>query len=1025
MVNYKLWNNVLGWLTFMVAMVVYSLTVEPSVPLWDCGEFISASYSLQVVHPPGAPLFLLIGRIFSLFAFGNLANVALAVNMFSVVASALTVAFTFWITTHFALKTLSASLQKPELDLGHVIGVFGAGLVGALALTFMDTFWFSAVEAEVYASSSLFTALSFWGILKWETHKDAIRSDRWLVFIAFTIGLAIGLHLLNLLVVPAVVLYYFFVRFEVNKKNIFYALLVGGGSLVLLNWFLIPGLPKVAAVLDKLFVNSFGLPFNSGVLFTVLLVAGALYYGINYSIKKGKGLLNLGLLCLSYVLIGYSTYAMVVIRSLADPPIDMNNPEDAYSLLSYIQREQYGSRPLFKGPYYNARPIDYKEGSKTYRKGEDSYEETGVRLKYVWREQDQTLFPRMGDLTEKNTGYQLWYKEKKSAEGEVKTPTFAQNISFMSKYQLGWMYWRYFFWNFAGRQSDIQNVDNNPFDGNWMSGIPFIDNSRIGPQKGIPASLTQNKARNILYMLPFLLGVLGLFYQFKKQKNDATVVTALFVFTGILIVVYLNQPPLEPRERDYTNVGSYQTFCIWIGLGVLQIASFLKRKMSMTIAASIATVVGLFAAPYLMADQNWDDHDRSDRYLGLSFAENYLNSCEKNAILFTNGDNDTYPLWYAQNVEGIRTDVRVINLSLLSTEWYAQALTRKYYDSEPLPMSIIPNQKLKDGQRDMLSYYENNPKFKSDEYYWLKDVLAHMTSDDRRDQAQTRDRNWENYIGTKNVLVPVNKSQILASGTVKPKDSANIVEYLQFNLGTRVMKGTIVMLDIIATNAERGWERPIYFTTTTGDDTYANLESYFRHEGLTYRLVPLKNEWRYERGMIDDDLLYNRLMEDFVWGNMEKGTMNLDHKATLVPKNLRILFVQLARNYMIKGDSIKAKALCDESLRVIPESILPMENSLRNFYVDLYSQIGDKAKAESMLKENARIIEEEAAYYMSAMQKSSRELRGQFRAKLIGYRADGKNCLLEEAGEVRNLANKLQLPEVAAKMDNLMKGIPL
>ncbi len=1025
MVNYKFLNNVIGWLTFVVAMVVYTLTVEPSVPLWDCGEFISASYSLQVVHPPGAPLFLLLGRIFSMFSFGDLANVALAVNMLSVVASALTVAFTFWIITHFALKTLSISVSKPAVDLGQALAIFGSGLVGALALTFMDTFWFSAVEAEVYASSSLFTALSFWGILKWETNADEPRSDRWLIFIAFTIGLAIGLHLLNLLVVPAVVLYYFFVRFEVNRKNVISALLVGGGSLIFLNWILIPGLPKLAAAIDKIFVNGFGMPFGSGMIFTMLAVAVGLYFAIQYSIKKSRALLNLGLLCLTYVLIGYSTYTMVVIRSLADPPIDMNNPEDAYSLLSYIQREQYGQRPMFKGPYYNARPTDYKEGSKTYRKGIDKYEETGNRLSYVWREEDQTILPRMGDLTEKNTGYRLWYREKRNSEGDVKTPEFSQNIAFMMKYQLGWMYWRYFFWNFAGRQSDIQNVDNNPFEGNWMSGIPLVDNPRIGPQKDIPESLTQNKARNQYYMLPFLLGMLGLFYQFKRQQYDATVVTALFIFTGLLIVVYLNQPPLEPRERDYTNVGSYQTFCIWIGLGVLQLTTWLNRKLGMIPSALVATAIGLFAAPFLMADQNWDDHDRSDRYLGISFAKNYLNSCEENAILFTNGDNDTYPLWYAQNVEGIRTDVRIINLSLLSTEWYAEALTRKYYDSEPLPMSIIPSEKLKDGQRDMLSFFETNPRFKQDQYYLLKDVLSHMTSDDQRDMA-SRGGELENYIGTRNVLIPIDKDQMIAKGIVQAKDSASIVKYIQFNLGTRLMKGSIVMLDIIATNAERGWERPIYFTTTTGDDTYANLESYFRHEGLTYRLVPLKNEWKYERGMIDDDLLYDRVMEDFDWGMMDKGTLYLDHKATLVPKNLRVLFVQLARNYVLKGDKEKAKILTDESLRVIPHSVLPIENSMRNFYTDLYLQIGETESANKMLNIAAKDIQQEIEYYLNGVKEvDDKDLRAQFRAKLIGYRGDGKDCLLEEANEAKKLATRLDAKEVIEALDRVIQKVPI
>lgn len=1027
MIKYKLWNNILGWLAFVIAMVVYSLTVEPSVPLWDCGEFISASYSLQVVHPPGAPLFLLLGRIFSMFAMGTNANVALAVNMLSVVASALTVAFTFWITTHLALKILKISLKSPEVNMGQAIAIFGSAMVGALALTFMDTFWFSAVEAEVYASSSLFTALSFWGILKWESNLHKPRPDRWLVFIAFTIGLAIGLHLLNLLVVPAVVLYYFFVRFEVNTRNIIKALLLGGASLVFLNWMLIPGLPKIAAKFDLLFVNGFGLPFNSGVIFTLLLVAAGMYAAIRYSVRKKKQLLNLGLLCISYVLIGYSTYTMVVIRSLAEPPIDMNNPEDAFSLLSYIQREQYGERPLFKGPYYNARPIDLEEGSETYRKGDDGYEETGFRMKYVWREKDQTMFPRMGDLTDKNTGYRLWYKERRSSEGEIVTPTFQQNLGFMMKYQLGWMYWRYFYWNFAGRQSDIQNVDNNPFDGNWLSGVSVFDNHRIGSQQDIPASLTTNKARNKYFMLPFFLGLIGLFYHYYKNSLDAMVVTVLFIFTGILIVIYLNQPPLEPRERDYTNVGSYQTFCIWIGLGVLAIAQGVGRFIGMAGGGILATVLGFFMAPYLMGTENWDDHDRSNRYLGISFAKNYLNSCEKDAILFTNGDNDTYPLWYAQNVEGYRSDVRIINLSLLSTEWYAQALRRKYYDSDILPMSIEPKDQLKDGQRDMLSYFEKNPQFKEGQYYKLDDVLAHMVSDDQRDMARTQSGALENYIGARNVVIPVDRNAVLDAGVVEMKDTAKIVDYLRFQLPNRMMKGSIVMMDIINTNAKTGWKRPIYFTTTTGDDTYANLQPYLRKEGLTYRLVPIRSEdWNYRRGLIDDDLLYDRMMNDFTWGKMDEGTMFLDHKAALVPNNLRILFLQLARNYVIKGDTVKSKALLDESLRVIPNSILQVEPSLRNFYTDLYLQSGDKASAEKMLNETAAMVEEQIVYYMKLVSKTKdRDLRAQFRAKLIGYQMNGKDCLREYAQEAMGIASRMGNTELTQRLNALVESVPI
>ena len=987
MIQYKLWNNILGWISFAIAMVVYSMTVEPSVPLWDCGEFISASYSLQVVHPPGAPLFLLLGRLFSLFA-PSAEHVALAVNMLSVVASALTVGFTFWITTHFAVKALHLNVQNPSVSVENGMTIFGSGLIAALALTFMDTFWFSAVEAEVYASSSLFTALSFWGILKWETNKDKPKSNRWLVFIAYTIGLSIGLHLLNLLVIPAVVLYYFFNQYEVNQRNIIRALGIGAGSLVFINWGLIPGLPKLAAFFDKIFVNSLGLPFNSGVLFAVALVIGLIVFGIRYTIQNKKPLLNLVMLCVTFILIGYSSYSMVVIRSLAEPAIDMNDPEDAYSLLSYIQREQYGDRPLFKGPYYNARlkPPYYKEGSAQYRNGIDKegnpeYVKTGNRTEYVWDDRYLTNFPRMGDLTDKNKGYKYWYKEREKTDAngnkEIVTPDFKDNIGFMMNYQLGWMYWRYFFWNFGGRQSDIQNVDNNIFEGNWMSGIGAFDNRRIGPQDNIPASLSSNKARNKYYLIPFFLGLIGIFFQFTRQKFDAIVVLALFLFTGMMIVIYLNQPPLEPRERDYTNVGSYQTFCIWIGLAVLGIAQALKKYINGRLAAVVAILV-CATAPYLMGSENWDDHDRSDRYLGISFAKNYLNSCEENAILFTNGDNDTYPLWYAQNVEGYRTDVRVINLSLLSTEYYAQALTRKYYGSEPLPMTIIPSDKLRDGERESLAWKKDNPFFNSTDYYNLATVLKFMISDDDRHKAASnpvKPSELENYLPSRNVIVPVDRNAVLKSGIVEEKDTARIVDNIQFNLGSRLMKGSIVMLDIIATNAANGWKRPIYFTTTTGDDTYAGLEAYFRHEGLTYRLVPMKHNWDQLRGLVDKDLIYKRLMKDFVWGNMDKGTMFLDHKATLVPRNLRILFVQVAQQYSNEGDNDKAKELLLESLRVIPESVLPMDVYVRSYYIEMLNSSGEAETAKMLLDRSVNQITEEMAYYRKLATNKDRKFK--------------------------------------------------
>lgn len=993
MKKFTLVNNVFGWLAFAIALITYYLTIEPSVSLWDCGEFISASYRLQVVHPPGAPLFLMLGRLFSLFAMGDVQSVAIAVNMVSAVMSALTVLLTFWIIVHFARKIMGVGLLQEEVDFSTGVILIGSGLVGALALTFMDTFWFSAVEAEVYASSSCFTALSFWAIIKWESIKDKPHSDRWLVFIAYTIGLAVGLHLLNLLVIPAVVLYYFFNRYPVTKINVYKAIAIGMGTLAFVQWGLIPGVPKMAAFFDRMFVNSMGMPFNSGVLFTIFLLIALIVFGIRYTHKKKMPLANLAVLCFSFIMLGYSSYTMVVVRSLADPAIDMNNPEDAYSLLSYIQREQYGDRPLLYGPHFTAResrPVDIKEGAMQYRKGPEGYEETGRKIDYVWDSKYMTIIPRMGDLTDKADGYPIWSDVKNG-----KIPSFGQNIKFMFRYQLGWMYYRYFMWNFAGRQSDFQNIDGNVFEGNWLSGIRFIDEMRLGPQSNLPYSISYNKARNTLFFLPLILGILGIIIQFRKQRLDGWVVTTLFVFTGILIIIYLNQPPLEPRERDYSHAGSFQTFCIWIGLGVVYLADLLKRWISGTGAAMAAVVIGLLGGPALMAAENWDDHDRSDRYLGISFAKNYLNSCEKNAILFTNGDNDTYPLWYAQNVEGYRTDVRIINLSLLSTDWYINALRRKVYDSEPLPISV-PEDKWKSGEREYTRYYDDK-KLDQNKYYPLDEVINFMVTDDKDKMVTSDGSTFTNYMPVKKFIVPVDKAAVLATGMIKAKDSAQIVDAIRFEIGENgIYKGTMVVMDIVATNAKTGWKRPIYFTTTTGGSAYMGLDEHFRHEGLTFRLVPIKAP-KEMRGLIDDDLLYDRLMNTFVWGNMDKGEMFLDEKAQLVPRNLRVLFVQVARNLSTKGDKTRAIALMDKSLKVMPEKIMPMDYRLKNYYASTYFECGDAKKGQKQLEEILVMAKEDIRYYKQ-FTGSKRSLAAAKLQECLGGLSDAVNMAKQYAG---------------------------
>jgi len=959
MKKFGLINNVLGWLSFVIAMVVYTLTLEPSVSLWDCGEFISASFKMQVVHPPGAPLFLMIGRIFSLFAGDDLTKVAPAVNMLSAFVSALTVMFTFWIIVHFAKKILGVSNDANDISTADAIAILGSGLVGALSLVFLDSFWFSAVEAEVYASSSLFTAFSFWCIIKWERVKDQPGADRWLILIAYMLGLSVGLHLLTLLVIPTVVYYYYFNRYAYSRRGLYISSAIGIGALGIIQSLILPGLPKIAAIFDRIFVNSMGLPFNSGVLFFVFLFLGLVVYGIYYTIKTNRSIANLVMNCLLFIFLGYSSYAMVVIRSLADPAIDMNNPEDAYNLTSYINREQYGSRPILYGPYYNAQYIDTEEGAMQYRKGKDSYEEVGAKIDPVWDPNYCTPFPRMGDMQKEGgaQGYQLW-----SGSKEGKKPTFGQNLTFFFKYQIGYMYMRYFMWNFVGRQNDIQGMTGDPWEGNWISGINFIDNMFIGPQNNLPESFLVNKGRNTFFFLPLLLGILGMIIHFKRRQFDANVVLTLFLFTGLLIIVYLNQPPFEPRERDYSMVGSFQTFCIWVGLGVLFLYDYLGRKlkMSKTGIAVLVTGVAILGSPYLMAKYNWDDHDRSNRYLGISFAKNYLNSCEKNAILFTNGDNDTYPLWYAQNVEHYRTDVRIINLSLLGTDWYINALRRKVYESEALPLSI-PAEKLAEGKREV-TYFFDNGQYDQTKVYPLADVVTFMSSENQADMTSGRGE-LMNFMPVKKFSIPVDKAAWIASGHVKATDS--LVNEITFDIGaSSIYKGTLVVLDILAQNAKNGWKRPIYFTTTTGSSAYLNLDEYFRMEGLTYRLIPIKGN-KDRQGLTDPDLLYTKLTKTFDWGNMDKNLkMNMDDKATLVPKNLRVLFVQLANMYAVeRGDKARAIELMDYSQKVIPEAIMPMELRMRFYYILTYYSAGANDKAEKLMAVMVKDCEQMAKFY--------------------------------------------------------------
>jgi hypothetical protein len=959
MSRYNLINSVLGWITFVIALITYTLTLEPTVSFWDCGEFISASYRLQICHPPGAPLFLMIGRVFSLMAGTDVTKVAFWVNMVSATTSALCIMFYFWTITHLAKKIL---IKSGEADTQQLVAIMMSGLVGALALTWSDTFWFSAVEAEVYASSSFFTALTFWCILKWENVANERHSDRWLILIAYLIGLAIGVHLLNLLVIPAIVYVYYFKKYTFTQFGFIKATGVAVLAIGIIQFGIIPGVPSLMTKFDLLMVNNFGMAFNSGSYFTMIFLAALLAFGLYYSVKSQKVWLNTSILCITFIIIGYSSYSMILIRSAANPPIDMNDPEDPFSLSSYINREQYGENPLIYGQYFYAKVVDYKRGAMQYRTGDGKYEEVGPKIDRVYDPKDCTILPRMwADRADYVQAYRSW---EKIPEG--KRATFGKNMHFMFDYQLGFMYARYFMWNFVGRQNDDQGF-GDATRGNWVSGVKPFDNWRLGPQDNKPDSM-DNKANNTYFFLPLILGILGMVFHFKKNQEDAIVILTLFLFTGAFIVLYLNFPAHQPRERDYAYVGSFQTFFIWVGLGVLALIDFLSKRMNKMTATAIASAVSLAGVPFILVDQNWDDHNRSERFTAVDFANNYLESCPKNAILFTNGDNDTYPLWYAQNVEGIRSDVRVINLSLLNTDWYTDGLKRQAYESAPVPFSMTPD-KYVQGVRDYVMYY-NNPAVEKTyginqtDYYPLKNIIA-FVNDDKDPMAKLSSQGGEqySYYPTKRFYVQIDKDQVIKSGAVHPKDAQYIVDSIKFEIGnSNLLKADLVTLDIVAST---DWSRPICFAITTGSDVYLNMQNYFQINGLVYQLVPIVNTSASDgtMGRINSDILYDNLMHKFKWGGMEKDGIYLDETILRQTKNLRNLFYRLASKLVEEGDTVKATAVLDKCLEVMPKKNVPYDVFVVRL-AEAYYSAGDAAKGTGLVKEVADLYAAKYAYFM-------------------------------------------------------------
>ena len=1049
MKQYKLVNNVLGWLTFFVAAFVYCSTIEPTASFWDCPEFITTGYKLEVGHPPGAPFFMLTANLFSQFA-SDPSQVARMVNTMSALLSATTILFLFWSITHLARKLILKDWS--EMTLGKLIAIQASGLVGALIYTFSDTFWFSAVEGEVYAYSSAFTAIVFWLILKWEDHADEPHSDRWLVLIAYMTGLSIGVHLLNLLCLPAIVLVYCYRRFpHIELKGSLLALV---GSFVLVAAVLygvVPGIITVAGWFELLFVNTLGCPFNTGeIIYIVLLVAiviwaiyesyvdksfkrqnisfvlsvgmlgipfrgmtwgagllglvilVALYFGLNYRKKIGKDLVpvvtarfkNTALLCMLMLMIGYSSYAVIVIRSAANPPMDQNSPEDVFTLGSYLSRDQYGDSPLLYGQAYTSQvayDVDgnmcvpkHKEGAAIWQRKEkaskdekDSYFVVSHKDKLIYAQ--NMLFPRMHSSAHAGA-YENWMGGVEGTQvpydrcGEpvmVKMPTQMENIRFFLSYQCNFMYWRYFMWNFAGRQNDIQG-NGEPEHGNWITGISFIDDWMLGDQSKMPAELKANKGHNVFYCLPLLLGLIGLFWQAWRGQRGIRqfwVVFFLFFMTGLAIVLYLNQTPQQPRERDYAYAGSFYAYAIWCGLGVLAIYDMLKKKLKGNDVA-VAGVVGVacLLVPIQMASQTWDDHDRSGRYTCRDFGQNYLMTLQDkgNPIIFTNGDNDTFPLWYNQETEGVRTDARVCNLSYLQTDWYIDQMKRPAYDSPSVPITW-PRIDFCSGTNDyievrpamkqqLLDFYREYPKEAraafGDEPFEVKNIMKYW--------VRSKD-NDTHVIPTDTLYITIDKEAVRRSGMMMASDT--IPDRMVISLAGKraIYKNDMMMLEMLA---QCNWERPLYVATTVGSDNYMNLGDNFVQEGLAYRITPFNTKAPGAKNF-DIEKVYNNVMNRFKWGGLDKPGLYIDETVMRMCYTHRHLLAQLAMQLIAEGQNAKAEKVLRKAEKVLPEYNVPY--TFMSGAADMaraYALIGKKADAARILNKVWADAKSYADYYL-------------------------------------------------------------
>jgi hypothetical protein len=1062
--NFNKWNTILGWFAFAIALVTYTLTVEPTMSFWDCGEYIATAAKLEVGHPPGAPLFQMIGAFFAMFAIDN-EHIALMVNMTSVVSSAFTILFLFW-SSNLILKKIIGSYN--EINKDNSIVILGSSLVGALAYTFSDSFWFNAVEAEVYAMASLLIALLLWLGLRWEQEMNTPRGDRWLLIISLVIGLSFGVHFMALLTIPAIGFLYFFKNYKtVTVKNFIIANVVVIAILLFIFKMLLPLTMAFFGKTEIFMVNEMGLPFNSGTIFVTLLLIAFFYFGLRYTKQKGLVFYNTIILCTLFILIGFSTWMMLPIRANANTVINENKPSDAAEVLAYYNREQYGVNPLFYGPQYT-ETFTGLDKNNPYLDKAPNYERDYATGKYAITnnfknaeqnsdDNQKTILPRLwssehianyinftnppefkinydypfeddlakygidasqlseedynkaiaqlkGEIEKVVTEFRQAYAQKQiDNDGYVaflknygdyliiEKPTTVDNFSFMIEYQFGYMYWRYLMWNFVGRQNDVQGRYDN-LNGNWISGIPFMDSLHLGSQDNLPSDVLNNKGRNVYFFLPFILGLIGLMYHATKDRKSFYVLLSLFLFTGIALKIYLNERPFEPRERDYALVGSFYVFAIWIGFGVYSLYESAKAYLSPKIAGPILIAGSLLAAPVLMGFQNWDDHDRSDRYTAVAMAKSYLSSCDKNAILFTIGDNDTFPLWYAQEIEKFRTDVKIVNTSLFMTDWYIDQMKMKSYESAPLPISFKHNEYV----GDKLDYVAHIQKI---ETRWdVKDFITFIKNP--KSTVEMQNGQTIHFYPTNKIRIPIDKNTIIKNKVVSSQYNDSIVSAIDIDIkGSAIYKNRLMMLDLIANN---NWKRPIYFSGGSfDDDDYIWMKDYMQLEGMVYKLVPIKTPMKkdgsqMDMGQIDAEIMYNKVMR-WDWGNSESNAIYHDPETRRNSITYRMNLSRLMNQLIKEGKKEKAKNIIDLAMTKMPVDKFDYY-SLVDPFAEGYYAIGEKVKAQQLLSQLIGKYSEDLNYYSQLSASEQVDIATEIITDIERYR--GLLEIMKESGDL-------------------------